>query len=228
MDLMGGQVVRAKRGERQSYKPIASPLCNSSEPLAVAHALVELYPFNTLYMADLDAIQHCGNHLKIVESLRSAFPNMEIWIDAGFSSFEACEPWLMPGIHCVVGSESQSDAESTWRLIEQLGSERAVLSLDFANNQYQGPAALFDNANDWPQRVIAMTLARIGSYAGPDVALLQTLQRRANGRKIFAAGGIRNIRDMEKLKTMGVAGALMASALHDGKVMPDQIAKLGK
>ena len=226
IDLMGGYVVRAKRGERHAYRPIASSLCDSSDPVAVAHALFELYPFNILYIADLDAIQRRGNHLETVAALRMALPETDIWIDAGIATVADCRPWLALGLRCVLGSESQSDAAATRQLIEQVGPQQLVLSLDFAEGRPKGPAALFDETQHWPDRVIAMTLARVGSYEGPDFDLLQNLLHRAPGRSIYAAGGVRDGDDLQALKAMGMAGALLASALHDRKLTFDQIAKL--
>ena len=57
IDLMGGQAVHAKLGRRDEYRPLQSRLCRTSRPLDVAEALLALYPFRTLYLADLDAIR---------------------------------------------------------------------------------------------------------------------------------------------------------------------------
>ena len=57
IDLMGGQVVRARMGDRASYRPLESPLSPTSEPVDVVRGLLEVFPFPTLYVADLDAIQ---------------------------------------------------------------------------------------------------------------------------------------------------------------------------
>lgn len=226
MDLMGGQVVRARAGARHDYRPIASSLCASSDPMEVALGLLELYPFDTLYIADLDAIQRRGNHLRTLETLRAAFPALELWVDAGFSSLAQVEPWHSLGMHCVIGSESQPDADAASRLIERLGRERTVLSLDYADGSARGPAELFREATRWPERIIAMTLARVGCYQGPDVALLSELRARADGRKIYAAGGVRDLADLQTLREIGMAGALMASALHDERITAAQLAHL--
>jgi len=228
MDLMGGQVVRARRGERHAYQPVASLLCDTSSPLEVARALFELYAFDTLYIADIDAIQQRGDHRKTIESLRSILPDVEIWIDAGVTSFEDCQPWLSLDMCCVIGSESQPDADATWRLIDRIGQEQAVLSLDSINGQPMGPAKLFEDVSRWPQRVIGMTLARVGSRQGPDFELLRHMQDSADGRNIYAAGGVRNVSDMEKLKSTGIAGALLASALHDGEITSGHLVGLEK
>lgn len=223
IDLMGGQVVRARHGERHNYRPIDSSLCGTSDPLAVARALSGLYPFETLYIADLDAIQKRGDHLETVAKLRTALPGANIWIDAGISSLEESVRWLELGLDCVVGSESQHDIDIARRLIESIGRERTVLSLDFVGGHFKGPGALLQNADLWPERVIAMTLGRVGSYQGPDFDLLQSLQLRAGDRRIYAAGGVRDADDLGKLKSHGFAGALLASALHDGKIAPEEL-----
>lgn len=228
MDLMGGQVVRARHGERHNYRPIASPLCNSSDPLDVAQGLLGLYPFETLYIADLDAIQKRGDHLRTITELRAALPHVEIWLDAGIASLNDCKPWLELGLNLVIGSESLPDIETAKQLIEHFGQKRTLLSLDFVAGRAKGPAALFEDSSLWPQRVIAMTLGRVGSYEGPDFDLLTSLQQRAPGHQIYAAGGVRDFPDLEKLWAMGIAGALLASALHDGKVSREQISRLGK
>ncbi len=56
IDLMHGQVVRAVRGDRQSYRPIVSTLCEGSDPVVVARALCAHCDSNRLYAADLDAL----------------------------------------------------------------------------------------------------------------------------------------------------------------------------
>lgn len=211
-------MVRAQRGERDRYQPISSSLCASSDPLQVAAALLEVYPFSTLYIADLDAIRHVGHHLQTVAALRAAFPRLELWVDAGFSRADDCKPWQTLEVSCVVGSESQPDADSALRLIEHLGRERAILSLDSLNGEFRGPPALLQNPGHWPERIIAMTLSRVGSHSGPDLELLRNLIDRNSNSKIYAAGGVRHGQDLQTLAGMGVAGALIASALHDGHI----------
>ena len=57
IDLLRGQVVRARMGDRASYRPLESPLSPTSDPIDVVRGLLSVYPFPTLYVADLDAIQ---------------------------------------------------------------------------------------------------------------------------------------------------------------------------
>lgn len=226
MDLMGGKVVRAMRGERHAYQPIVSNLCSTSDPIAVTNALLQLYPFDTLYIADLDAIQQLGAHLETVADIRRMFPDLELWVDAGLNNIASCQAWVELGARCVIGSESQHSDDAAVTLLQALGRDRAVLSLDFFDGEIKGPTALFENPAHWPERIIGMTLGRVGSYLGPDLPLLQTLQSKNPDVRIYAAGGVRDAADLSCLADAGIQGALVASVLHDGKVTSKQLAGL--
>jgi uncharacterized protein related to proFAR isomerase len=63
-----------------------------------------------------------------------------------------------------------------------------------------------------------MTLARVGSGSGPDVARLRDIRARAANAALYAAGGVRNASDLAALKRDGITGALVASSLHAGEL----------
>lgn len=210
--------MRARRGRRDHYQPLISKRCATAEPLDVVRGLLAIHPFGTLYIADLDAIRQRGNHLPTVAALRDTFPQLNLWVDAGFSNIASCAPWQAPGVACVIGSESQVGVAEAARLIEHLGRDQAILSLDSLNSEFKGPASLFETAALWPDRIIAMNLDRVGSHAGPDFDLLQHLQQSSGGKKIYAAGGVRHGADLRALADRGIAGALIASALHDEQI----------
>jgi len=89
-----------------------------------------------------------------------------------------------------------------------------------------GPAALLSNVEAWPKRVIAMTLARVGSAMGPDLVRLLAIKGSAPEKLVYAAGGIRDAIDLAALARAEIAGALVASCLHNGKLSGAQIARL--
>ena len=77
---------------------------------------------------------------------------------------------------------------------------------------------MFAAPERWPERVIAMTLARVGAGAGPDLERLKALRVIAPGKRLYAAGGVRGPDDLRDLRALGCAGVLVASALHDGRL----------
>jgi HisA/HisF family protein len=224
LDLQGGAVVRARMGRRDAYRPIETPLSPTSDPVDVARGLLSLNPFPILYVADLDAIERRGDNRAELVRLRAAVPDVTLWVDNGLADRAAAQSWLADGLgDLVLGSEAQANAD----LVRQLAADaRVILSLDFRDRAFEGPAALLDNSHCWPSRVIVMTLARVGSGAGPDLERLRTIQERASGRHVYAAGGVRDAADLRALKASGVAGVLVASCLHDGRVRADDLARL--
>ena len=63
------------------------------------------------------------------------------------------------------------------------------------------------------------TTARVGSGAGPDLERLAAIAAMAGGREIYAAGGVRDAADLSAIKAAGTAGALVATALHQGRIV---------
>lgn len=192
---------------------MVSRLCSSSNPQTVATALLELQPFPILYIADLDAIQGLGHHFASILQLRARFPHTDIWLDAGVKTPEQLQQISSLGVTAVIGSESIGSLRN-YRALRRIAPDH-VLSLDFNVSALMGPAALLERSSLWPQRVICMTLAKVGSHAGPDIARLAAMMRSTPQQQIYAAGGVRDRGDLDHLAAMGVAGALVASALHD-------------
>ncbi len=217
IDLMHGQAVRAQMGDRARYRPLESPLSPTSDPADVVRGLLSVYPFTTLYVADLDAIEGHGDNVRALRRIRKGFPTLEMWVDSGAAEASAIEALVGANLGTpVIGSESQHDAKLIGR---HQGSTRIVLSLDFRGDAFQGPPDILAEPALWPQRVIVMTLARVGSGAGPDLERLASIQSIAGGREVYAAGGVRNAADLRALKEAGAAGALIATALHERRVV---------
>lgn len=213
LDLRHGRVVRARAGMRASYAPIATPLAKGSAPEAVARGLLRAVPATILYVADLDAIiDRAAPDLASLRAIALACPGVGLWVDAGFSGRAGVEAFLRTGLgRPVIGSESQRDA----RLVRDLG-DRAVFSLDTSGGERLGPEALHAEPAHWPAQVIVMTLARVGAGAGPDLARIAAVRAQSPATRLYAAGGVRGPEDVAALRAAGVAGALVASAIHDG------------
>jgi phosphoribosylformimino-5-aminoimidazole carboxamide ribotide isomerase len=170
LDLKQGMVVHARMGRRNEYRPIETPLSPTSDPVDVARGLLRVHPFATLYVADLDAIARNGDNHAALTRLRASFPQVTLWVDNGICDCYSAWDWLEAGWgHLVLGSETQRDPKVVRHLARDA---RVALSLDFRGPSFQGPRALLDDAACWPQKVIAMTLARVGSGAGPDLERL--------------------------------------------------------
>ena len=222
IDLMQGQVVRAQRGQRASYRPIVSTLCASAEPAAVARALATHCDARQLYVADLDALQGRAAQIGALREIVRALPGVEIWLDAGFvdaADATALQQQLGDNAERVVsvfGSESLRSRQALESCFE--ASPHAVLSLDRRDGRHLDAAGCWALPALWPLRVIVMTLERVGADAGPDLDTLRSVQARAPKAALIGAGGIRDAADLDRARAAGAAAWLVASALHDGRL----------
>lgn len=231
IDLKDGVVVHAKLGHRSHYLPIESQISTSSMPLDIVAALLELYPFQTLYIADLDAILGVGEHRDTIETICQTYPQLTIWLDCGIRQMNDRALYLDNQIKPVVGSENIQSLQD-YRAISYACQSKHVLSLDYTATSSMGISELHDAARFWPDDTICMTLNAVGSNQGIDFERLNTLIKmngaRKSGSRLYAAGGVRNLNDLRTLAGMGVTGALIATALHNKQLTAAAIKSLGQ
>jgi phosphoribosylformimino-5-aminoimidazole carboxamide ribotide isomerase len=226
IDLMRGQVVRAVRGERQSYRPIVSRLCEGSVPIDVAQALCRHCASSRLYLADLDALTGGAVQVEAVRALLHALPSLELWLDAGFADAgvaASVRQRLGPLAQRVVSVFASESLRSLTALREAFAQPHpaamsGVLSLDRRDGRRLDPAGCWEHPELWPGRVIVMTLERVGADAGPDLDTLRDVQARAPSAQLVGAGGIRDADDLARAQAAGAHAWLVASALHDGRL----------
>lgn len=222
VDLMGGLVVHAMRGNRSHYAPIQSRLSETAELLDILDGFLKLYPFRTIYIADIDAIQQQGSHFKQLLEAKRRFPTLTFWLDAGLPTPDQLHASQLAGILPVIGTESITD-------LSQIDTFRSathgnfVLSLDFYQGVLRGLPALANPAH-WPDKLICMQLDRVGNQSGPDVSMMPPVLLTQHA--IYAAGGIRHMQDMQSLAAKNIAGALLATALHDRIINTSHVAQL--
>ena len=211
IDLAGGVVVRAVKGERANYRPIVSQLCPGHDPADIAAALADYCAADTLYLADLDAIRGGAVQHATLARVARAVPGCMLWLDGGFKRVSDAHA-LSGRIEPVFGSESLADEDELALLRDRTD---LLLSLDQRGGQPMDPAGCWQRSDCWPSRVIVMTLDRVGAGSGPDLATLDAVRKRAGDRVLIGAGGVRNAADLRAAEAAGAAAWLVASALHD-------------
>lgn len=220
IDLKNGIVVHAKQGLREQYQPIKSILTPNFDMYSVLHGFLNVYTFDTFYIADLNAITGQGDNAALIRQVLSDFPEITFWVDAGYQQAKIFPENYFP----VLGSECFND-ENICELLDF--KQRFVLSLDYGlNGEMLGAKKLFIETNYWSENVIMMTLNRVGSSQGVNVDLLQQFKQNYPQKNFIAAGGVRGIDDVQQLKNIDVTYVLLASALHSGTITATEIAKL--
>lgn len=226
IDLLNGMVVHAKKGDRKNYQAIQSLLTDSSHPLDIVGALLAYYPFQQLYIADLNAIQQTGtDNLSIMQEIAHHHPALQLWVDAGIQTIADLDFCTHHNFNLILGSENFSDLDNFLSVTKQLKTD-FILSLDYFPDGYKGPAELIENTDYWPENIILMSLAHVGANQGGNLELLQRFKTHTQSFKLYAAGGVRDASDLTTLEQAGYYGALVATALHQKQITAQQLAML--
>jgi HisA/HisF family protein len=230
IDLRGGLAVRARGGQREKYSAIERVAGESIPPgdaTAVARQYVDRFGLSSLYLADLDAIEQRVPQREVIRTLQSV--GVPLWVDAGIASPEDAESALGCGAsRLIVGLETLPSYEALESICQRAGSERVAFSLDLRGGAplttvtelaRQRPEDLAARAADaGVYAVIVLDLARVGTAAGLDLERLARVRTALSSVRLYAAGGIRNVDDIEQAQRVGCDGALVAYALLDGQL----------
>ena len=111
--------------------------------------------------------------------------------------------------------------------VDIFGGDLVVVSLDLKGDKilvklwFDGctdPMCLLHQFKDmWVSQVIVLDLLRVGSGEGVNINFLKKVIKEV-GVEVYVGGGVRDINDLVEFKNLGVSGALVATALHTGKI----------
>jgi len=216
IDISQGQVVHAVAGQREHYHPVCSRLHQNSDPAGIVQAFLDIYTFDTVYMADLDAITGRKSNDACLQRLLDNFSYLNVWLDRGINNKVEVVNSMHPRVWHVIGSETGFSSTLLPELL--VLSPQPILSLDFKEGQLLGDQNLLQQPEFWPDNIILMNLDRVGTASGVDEDLLGRILQISAHSHVFIGGGIRNISDMQHLNALGITGILVATALHAGQI----------
>jgi len=236
IDILDGHAVAAVRGERATYRPVVSKIVDNAKPHTVASALIATTQCSTMYVADLNAIQGKKGHWDQLKELASSVP-VELIVDVGVSSPEDAISLMNLGVgRVIIGTETLPDIATLEQIVNILGKEHVLISLDVRNGRILTEAAELASLSpiDGLKRLIDMgfdqfiilTLSSVGTGAGPDWPLLEKAAARFPDASLFLGGGVSDIADLQKATKLGLDGALVATALHEGWITHDDLKEL--
>ena len=208
MDLKGGCVVHGKSGNRADYRPLDWGLSPTAEPVGFVKAIAPKY----LYIADLDRIGRTGSHDRIVRECARQVSSC--YVDQGCRS----PGDLLDGYHItnIIGTETAGEDFAEY--------PGGFLSLDLKDGRVipsgSDPVDMLRRANGWKfNGCIVLNIAAVGTESGLDRQVLESM-RSAYHRKLFWGGGVASRDDLALLCDAGFDGAIIATALHHGKIQP--------
>jgi phosphoribosylformimino-5-aminoimidazole carboxamide ribotide isomerase len=251
LDLLADRAVHARGGQRSLYEPVVmvagEPIQPGHAP-ALARAYVDRLGLDEIYVADLTAIaaslersRHRARttsepprHASTLDGIVAS--GVVVWLDAGIATpDDAHHAMHLGATRVVVGLETLP----SWRALEEVchfvGPAHVSFSLDLRDGAPVSSLHLVSGrtrpetivelaAAAGVSSVIVLELARVGTSAGPDVEMIEAVRCAVPEVGLFAGGGVRGPEDLERLADAGCDGALVATALHDGRLASRDIA----
>jgi phosphoribosylformimino-5-aminoimidazole carboxamide ribotide isomerase len=235
LDLSGGAAVHARGGDRARYRPVRSALVpdRPGDARALARAYRERLGAVACYVADLDAIEGEPLQDALLRSLATPDEGFGpgLLVDAAVMDEEAARAILALGVARVaVGLETLPSLVTLRKIVDVVGSERVVFSLDLREGRplvrAAGCAGIPSFATPLEisravagcgvRSLLVLDLARVGASGGMDLGLLADLRHAHPDAELLAGGGVRGRSDLQRLAEVGCDGALTATALHTG------------
>jgi phosphoribosylformimino-5-aminoimidazole carboxamide ribotide isomerase len=242
LDLKNHCVVRGVAGDRENYRPIESRLCDGAAPGVVARGLRETFGFSRCYIADLDAIAGGEPAWACYDDVIAA--GFSPWIDAGIRSADQgrrIADYLAARSsegRVIVGLESMPDVLTLAATGRAVRWERLVFSLDLNHGEPFAPS--YGWAGQTPEQIaeqavavgvqtlIVLDLAAVGVGQGvPTLELCRTLHAKYPTLQLVTGGGVRDVADLRAIAECGCHAALVASALHDGRLTRELLTATG-
>ncbi len=246
LDLMIGQIVLAEAGNRDAYRPVHSRLTHSSRPLEVAQAIFNQTGCDCLYLADIDSFAGASPNWPVYNELLNR--GFGLWIDADWTAAERCQQISEKidnpeKLKVILSSETMSSLDQFAKLAELIAlNVEPIFSLDQrAGTVITRPGELTDcqplelvrKAYEYGVRnMIVLDIDSVGTMAGFSGsengagALIQEISGELTDVCVISGGGVRNVSDIQSLLQLGCDHVLVASAIHDCRLTPDDVTQL--
>jgi phosphoribosylformimino-5-aminoimidazole carboxamide ribotide isomerase len=245
LDVTQGVAVHAQGRARSEYAPVKSVLIPDApgDPLALVRAYRDLLGAQACYVADLDAIQGGPIQRGLIRDLaefQTGFAG-ELLIDAAAADPDGALEVMSAGASdVIVGLETLRSFADLAEVVSAVGANATVFSLDLQLGSPLLHPLMEDAAGANPDAlslaaqaadagagsILVLDLGRVGSGTGVDLGLLEALRRRHPAVRLFAGGGVLTRKDLERMEEAGCDAALVASAIHAGRITAEDVAAL--
>ncbi len=220
VDVLDGRCVRLAGGDPTQVIVKGGDPAEAAARFAAGGA-----PF--LHLVDLNGAFSGRPTPGLVERVVAAAGGTPVQVGGGYRTLEAMERALEAGAARVVAGTA---VLSPWFLGEAVArfGEALVAAVDARDGRVAVSGwkqttdlAAGDLARACAEagvrRLLVTSTARDGSLAGPDLALLESVMA-ASGLPVIAAGGVADLDDLRRVKELGCEGAVLGTALWNGRL----------
>lgn len=219
IDIMGGSVVRLRRGD-PSQRTVYG-----DDPAAFARRW-ESEGADMIHVVDLDATLGRGSNSAAIARLAAA-SRVPIEVAGGLRDVRAATEAAGERNRIVLGTMALAERASLLSLRDALGAARTVVSLDHragevmvrgwtAGSGTTVAEAMDSLISDGITEFMVTDVDRDGMMAGPELDLLAEACSRP--ARVIASGGIATAADVSAVRERGAHGAILGRAIYDGSL----------
>ncbi len=222
IDLLGGKCVRLYQGDFQRETVF------SEDPAEVARQWVSSGA-TRLHVVDLDGARSgAPTNLSVVRQIVEAV-DVPVQAGGGIRTFDAAAKVTDTGVtRVMLGTVAVEQPQLVRRLCKELGPEAVVVTVDARDGLVAVSGWTSDSKVPAAEVVRQMKAAGVHSFLYTDIARDGTLTEpnfdavaefvREAGGGVIAAGGISTVGHLSRLADLGVAGAVVGTALYTGDI----------
>lgn len=227
IDILDGKCVRLFQGDYDKETVF------SDYPIDIAKRW-ESYGAQRLHLIDLDGAKNGKpiNQSTIVEISQSV--DIPIQVGGGIRDFRTVEKYIQDGIdRVIVGTAAVRDPDLISKTIEIFGEESVMVSIDAKDGVVavdgwikSSKISVFDLMDDIVdtglKRFMYTDISRDGTLSEPNYGSIRDILE-YSPMKMLAAGGVSSIDDLNKLKIIGVEGAIVGRAIYTGDIVLSEV-----
>jgi phosphoribosylformimino-5-aminoimidazole carboxamide ribotide isomerase len=224
VDLRGGRVVRLRQGD------FGREQVHADDPVAVVRRWVG-EGATRLHLVDLDGAREGRPVQAELLAQLVAAAGGPCQVAGGLRDDRSVAAALEAGAdRVVVGTRLIGDPAWARSLVARHGATRIVAALDVEGGDARGDgwvsggtkrpldAALTELSGAGLTLFVVTGISRDGLLGGPDLELLERVADVVGPAGVIASGGIASLADLQELASAGYAGAILGSALYEGRI----------
>lgn len=227
IDIIDGQCVRLSQGDFNQKKVY------NSNPLEVAQDF-ESKGIEYLHLVDLDGAKK--GEVVNLNILKEIAQSTDLTIDfgGGIQRLEDVEKIIEAGASQVtIGSLAVKKPELLIQWGEKVGQEKLIIAADCKEGNVlqkgwkEGSAwSILDFIQQYEQEgflnIMTTDVSKDGMLQGPSIGLYKSILQKTTVN-LIASGGVRNLEDLNTLKTLGCEGAIVGKAIYEGTLKLEEI-----
>lgn len=178
-----------------------------------------------IHLVDLDAAYGTGENAKLIKHLVQ-MSQVDIQLSGGIANQKSLDAALATSAKRVnISTAGLEDIDWTKNVIEKY-RERVCVGLDVTNGSLiaRGSGKVIGDLDHFISvlneagcsRIIVTDNSTDGALVGPNFQLLEQVINQSSA-EIVASGGVSNLSDLQQLRKMGLAGAIVGKALYVGQ-----------